>query len=508
MTAALRRIEVDSKWGGILNRREPSPALRRKPSLYLASCNPNRLTTTTYDVQGRTSAAGGRKPGAADPEDRLTEDRLTAGSGTTNTLVYDPNGNRTQLNTTAYLYTANTNRLTKVGTKVVTLDPSGDTTQDNLSYNYTHDAAGRLKEARSGKTLKGTYTYNHQHQRTRKVAGTATTVYHYGLNGELLAETTNTGTLIRAYVHDDSAPIAQVTKTTTDTLVHLHPDQLGTPRIATDAARSTVWRYDGNAFGDTLPNEDPDGNRKKTTVNLRFPGQYYDAETKLFYNWHRYYDPRIGRYVTSDPIGLEGGMNTYAYVANGPLRYLDPYGLRVTFYERRIQATNSGGHVFLELSPDSPDEVKCLLDKAGLNPDIPFPLRLSGLNEPGPNGTTILGKGYNYPGDTPSTARFSANLNAPNYPNRGNTCCNKQDKCCNASNDSKFIVNLIKASLNYNSDLPYDPFVTNFGEFGYNSNSFISGILKASGFNPLNLPNPRFVQPGLYVPIPLQPVEP
>ena len=219
------------------DRREPSPAVRRKPSLTLVRCNPNhRPITTTYDVQGRTSVAGGRKPRAA----------------------------------------------------------------------------------------------NHRFQRTRKVAGTATTVYHYDLDGRLIAETSNTGTPIRAYVYDDEAPIAQVTKGTTDTLVHLHPDQLGTPRIATDPARSTVWRYDGNAFGDSAPNEDPDGDNKKTTVHLRFPGQYYDAETGLHYNWYRYYDPRIGRYVTSDPIGLEGGLNTYAYVDSNPLRGIDPSGLEVS----------------------------------------------------------------------------------------------------------------------------------------------------------------------------------
>jgi RHS repeat-associated protein len=75
----------------------------------------------------------------------------------------------------------------------------------------------------------------------------------------------------------------------------------------------TRWRWDGGAFGETVPNNDPDGDGTLTTVNLRYPGQYFDSETGLHYNWNRYYDPKIGRYITSDPIGLGGGMNTYLY---------------------------------------------------------------------------------------------------------------------------------------------------------------------------------------------------
>jgi len=87
----------------------------------------------------------------------------------------------------------------------------------------------------------------------------------------------------------------------------LHTDHLNTPRLATDATGAVVWRWNGNAFGDTAPTG-------TATLNLRFPGQLYDAESGLHYNWHRYYDPKIGRYVTSDPVGLAGGLNTYTYV--------------------------------------------------------------------------------------------------------------------------------------------------------------------------------------------------
>ena len=61
--------------------------------------------------------------------------------------------------------------------------------------------------------------------------------------------------------------------------------------------------------------------------NFRFAGQYYDSETGLHYNYHRYYDPNTGRYLTPDPIGLAGGINLFIYAGNNPINSIDPFGL-------------------------------------------------------------------------------------------------------------------------------------------------------------------------------------
>lgn len=109
-------------------------------------------------------------------------------------------------------------------------------------------------------------------------------------------------------------------------IYYIHPDHLDTPRVLTDDTNRVVWRWDSDPFGAYPADEDPDGDGAKVTLNLRLPGQYFDRETNLHYNYFRDYDPSTGRYVQSDPIGLGGGLNTYLYVGGNPISYVDPTG--------------------------------------------------------------------------------------------------------------------------------------------------------------------------------------
>lgn len=107
----------------------------------------------------------------------------------------------------------------------------------------------------------------------------------------------------------------------------VHTDALGTPRLMADASKKTVWRWDQDEpFGDSRPNEDPDGDAAEVSMPLRFAGQYFDEETGLSANGFRDYAPELGRYIESDPVGLIGGPNTYAYVSGSPITQIDARG--------------------------------------------------------------------------------------------------------------------------------------------------------------------------------------
>lgn len=126
-----------------------------------------------------------------------------------------------------------------------------------------------------------------------------------------------------------------VTGSVTQQINYIHTDHLNTPRLITNQAQQAVWRWDhAEPFG-TYPASDNPSGLGAFEFNLRFPGQYFDKETNTHYNYYRDYDPSIGRYVESDPIGLRGGVNTYAYVKNNPLSWIDTDALQTLSREGR-----------------------------------------------------------------------------------------------------------------------------------------------------------------------------
>jgi len=115
------------------------------------------------------------------------------------------------------------------------------------------------------------------------------------------------------------ALLISVSAQASEKIYFVQSDHLGTPEILTDENQNIVWRAGKDPFGDATPTVE------QITFNIRF----HDLETGLHYNWNRYYDPQTGRYITSDLIGLRGGLNTYGYVYGNPLRWTDILGLQV-----------------------------------------------------------------------------------------------------------------------------------------------------------------------------------
>ena len=112
-----------------------------------------------------------------------------------------------------------------------------------------------------------------------------------------------------------------------DTIAYYHCDQIGTPQELTDAAGELAWQARYRAWGEAKEVISEAARKAGIGNPIRFAGQYWDKETGLHYNRHRYYDPQTGRFISKDPIGLEGGFNEYAYAEN-PTGWIDPLGLK------------------------------------------------------------------------------------------------------------------------------------------------------------------------------------
>ena len=263
------------------------------------------------------------------------------------------------------------------GALISNIDNSADpNSANNLSYDY--NSYGRVQRINQGAnpsvTEIGSYQYDTRGRRVSKTVNGETIYFLYDDTGAGLAgEYNQAGELIRGYGYQSNGMFMtdpmylKIPKVLQDDqplgyeFSFYQNDHLGTPQLLTQINGATVWQAEYDAFGQI--NE---------TINLieqplRFAGQYHDKETNLYYNWHRYYSAELGRYISSDPIGIQGGSNFYGYVGGNPTVRIDINGLACISTTKTMSCSND--------SPNGPT--------FALPAPNGFPERMDGLSHPG-----------------------------------------------------------------------------------------------------------------------------
>ncbi|SMF14138.1 RHS repeat-associated core domain-containing protein [Alteromonadaceae bacterium Bs31] len=214
------------------------------------------------------------------------------------------------------------NRLSMQGDRKFHYDTRGNLIQENrgkggkLQTRYEYNLQNQLTAVhKNGQTSR--YTYDPLGRRISKQDEFGTTRYLWA-GDQMVQESRNNSS--KSYIFEPGSfkPLAQVQD---QNIYHYHLDHLGTPQELSDQSGNIVWRGRYLSYGN-LAVKDVD----EVENNIRFQGQYFDEETGLHYNRHRYYDPSIGQFTQQDPIGLLGGVNCYQYAPN-PVGWVDPFGL-------------------------------------------------------------------------------------------------------------------------------------------------------------------------------------
>lgn len=328
----------------------------------------------SHDLNGRVTAISDGSGGAKYTYQYDTDGRLIAQSdnqGRFENYAYSQAGDRkaamTNAGTVSYQYHDGMHWLTGVGSSAWARNGAGAVTkavEGSRVTELSYDARGNLAGVRVNGSDVAAYTYDGFGQRVNKsfYDGEPSVRFSYDEVGHLVGEY---GQSSRQYIYLGNLLIATYDPGAASEINFIVSDALGTPRMVMNESGAVTWLWDErlNAFGDKQPTES--GYR----LNIRFPGQYADDESGLFYNRARYYNPRIGRYMQPDPIGLSGGLNPFEYAQSSPLSSSDSFGLEwVTSGPRRndsaptIVCDGRGGVTVAIGGTLSPKQLSCYGD--------------------------------------------------------------------------------------------------------------------------------------------------